>query len=89
MHFLERRRNLQAERSIGVLSMLCRRTGDPKWEKVAATPTEQLEEVDASMLIQEPEEGFAFADLPAAAAKARNYGTWKKGFANQLYHKCR
>lgn len=38
-----------------------------------------------SDLEQEPSEGAQFAELPAAAAKPKNYDKWQKDFANWLY----
>src|SRR5688500_734266 len=36
-------------------------------------------------LEQEPADGAQFAELPAPAAKAKNYDKWQKDFANWLY----
>ena len=42
-------------------------------------------DIPVSDLEQEPSEGAQFADLPAAAAKPKNYDKWQKDFANWLY----
>ncbi len=42
-------------------------------------------EVPVNDLEKAPAEGATFADLPAAAAKARNYAAWQKSFATWLY----
>ncbi|HKO41706.1 MAG TPA: hypothetical protein VJU84_00325 [Pyrinomonadaceae bacterium] len=42
-------------------------------------------DIPVSDLEQEPSEGGQFAELPAAAAKPKNYDKWQKDFANWLY----
>src|SRR5688572_15674598 len=42
-------------------------------------------DIPVSDLEQEPADGAQFAELPAAAAKAKNYDKWQKDFANWLY----
>ena len=42
-------------------------------------------DIPVSDLEQEPADGAQFAELPAPAAKAKNYDKWQKDFANWLY----
>jgi hypothetical protein len=42
-------------------------------------------DIPLSDLEQDPSEGAQFAELPAAAAKPKNYDKWQKDFANWLY----
>ena len=42
-------------------------------------------DIPVSDLEQEPAEGAQFAELPAAAAKPKNYDKWQKDFADWLY----
>jgi hypothetical protein len=42
-------------------------------------------EVEAGDLEKSPREGAQFAELPAAAAKAKNYAAWSKDLVNWLY----
>jgi hypothetical protein len=49
------------------------------WEGAAAV------DLPISDLEQQAEEGAQFAELPAPAAKAKNYDKWQKDFANWVY----
>jgi hypothetical protein len=55
----------------------------------AATPCDwvQAQAVDTAIgdLEKSPEEGALFANLPSAAAQARNYAAWNKAFATWLF----
>ena len=49
------------------------------WEEAEET------EVGVDELESEAQSGVAFAELPSAAAQAKNYKTWSKDFANWLF----
>src|SRR5262249_40255218 len=46
---------------------------------------EPCEECGVADLEKAPDPGMAFADLPAAAAKAKNYTAWGKAFGTWLF----
>ena len=52
---------------------------DDPWEKSEAL------EADASELEPSPVEGAKFAELPAAAARAKSYPAWARALADHLY----
>lgn len=51
---------------------------------------DQAESLDLPLadLEQEPQAGLAFADLPAAAAKAASYTAWNRDYKQWLYQTC-
>jgi hypothetical protein len=61
------------------LAPLADGNGAPDWDEAATVPN--LDAVTA----QSPLDGAAFAELPAAALAAKNYGEWSKALAASLY----
>jgi hypothetical protein len=54
-------------------------SGEPQWAEAAVVPS--LDSVTAAG----PVDGATFAELPAAALAAKNYGDWSKALAARLY----
>lgn len=81
VHFVDRRRGLEAEEEV---AFACRIEGDDlEWRRA-----ELLQLLDDDFE-SEPAAGIAFADLPAPAAKPKNYRTWKKDLSEMLYRERR
>jgi hypothetical protein len=79
VHFLDARHRIDDARELMYLAPV---TDDPvplDWADA------QESAVSANGLSAEPQPGASFVELPAAAAKARNYAAWSKSFAAWLF----
>ncbi len=77
--FLDARRNVDLTRSVNILAPITADATPVSWEDAAETDT------TADELENAPADGATFADLPAAAAKAKSYALWNKEFLNWLF----
>ncbi|MBI1791648.1 MAG: ATP-binding protein [Acidobacteria bacterium] len=79
MHFLDAKTGVDLLREALFLA--------PFTEDPVGASWDRAEEADAaaSDLENAPAEGAAFAELPAAAAKVKNYAAWSKTFATWLF----
>ena len=79
LHYLDDKQKLDEVQNVVVLA--------PFGDGAAAVDWTRAKPVDAGIdeLEKEPEEGAQFEDLPAAAAKAKNYEIWKRSFTTWLF----
>ena len=72
-------KTVDATKQLSVIAPLADGVVAIDWDSAAAV------ELPVSDLEKDPSEGAQFAELPAAAAKPKNYDKWQKDFANWLY----
>jgi hypothetical protein len=73
------KREIDTTQELTVLATINEGVAPVDWDSAATV------DIAASDLEQTPADGAQFADLPAPAAKAKNYENWKKDFAAWLY----
>jgi hypothetical protein len=79
VRFVDPKQGIDVQREVIVITEIADTAVPVNWNDAA--------ELDAGIdeLELVPAEGAEFAELPKAAAQARNYKTWSKDFANWLY----
>jgi hypothetical protein len=79
VYFADAKSGANQEQSLCLLAPLSDELVAADWS------TAEEADVDPADLESEPQPGAAFAPLPSAASKAKNYEAWKKQFAESLY----
>jgi hypothetical protein len=78
IRFLDPKAGVDEVRKFAFLAPITDAAVPVNWEDAVECPV-SLEDLD-----KEPAEGASWGELPAAAAKAKNYATWQKSFSTWL-----
>jgi len=79
VNFADSKTRIDVTRDVVLLTAITEAAVPVSWDEARAV------NVAANDLEKLPEEGAHFAELPPAAAKAKNYTAWSKDFVNYLY----
>ncbi len=83
VHYLEKKSGVTTDERISCWALLSSDSGGVDW--AAAEPLA----IEPGDLLEAPPVPGSFADLPAAAARARSYAAWRKSLAEHLYRRRR
>ncbi len=79
LHYLDEKRNVTETRELVFTTPVTDEPATVDWTSAEST------DLALSELEKNAEDGIPFQNLPAEAAKAKNYGTWNRSFSNWLF----